>query len=54
MTTEVAAAPWNPQNRLVRIGLQGRKIETANLPPNNLVFLLDVSGSMMPENRLPL
>jgi len=54
VSTEVGAAPWNPVNRLVRIGLQGRRIETANLPPSNLVFLLDVSGSMEPANRLPL
>jgi Ca-activated chloride channel family protein len=51
---EVAPAPWAPRHRLVRIGIQGRKVETANLPPSNLVFLIDVSGSMMPYNKLPL
>jgi Ca-activated chloride channel family protein len=54
VTTELAAAPWNRQHRLLRIGLQGRKIETANLPASNLVFLIDVSGSMQPANKLPL
>ena len=54
ITTEVAEAPWNTTHRLVRIGLQTAKIPTAKLPPNNLVFLLDVSGSMMPANKLPL
>ena len=54
VSTEVAAAPWSRQHLLVRIGLQAKKIETANLPPNNLVFLIDVSGSMAPANRLPL
>ena len=51
---EVAAAPWNPQHQLVRIGLQARRIRVENLPTSNFVFLLDVSGSMMPENKLPL
>ncbi len=52
--TEVAACPWAPAHRLVRVGVQGRRIETANLPPANLVFLLDVSGSMMDRDKLPL
>lgn len=52
--TEVSTAPWNSRHRLVHIGLQGRRIETADLPPNNLVFLLDVSGSMASPNKLPL
>lgn len=54
ITTDVAAAPWNPTHRIVRIGLQTKRIVTAKLPPNNLVFLIDVSGSMMPPNKLPL
>jgi Ca-activated chloride channel family protein len=54
VNTEVAAASWNPQHRLVRIGLQGRRISTENLPSNNLVFLIDVSGSMADDNKLPL
>ncbi len=51
---EVGVAPWKPQHRLVRIGLQARRLHLENLPPSNFVFLLDVSGSMMPENKLPL
>jgi Ca-activated chloride channel homolog len=54
VTTELSRAPWNPEHRLLRIGLQSKRIETAELPPSNLVFLIDVSGSMMPPNRLPL
>jgi Ca-activated chloride channel family protein len=52
VNTAVAAAPWNPQHRLVRIGLQGQQLETP--PPSNLVFLLDVSGSMESPEKLPL
>ncbi len=54
VTTEVWDAPWKPEHRLVRIGLHARSIDTEDLPPSNLVFLLDVSGSMRPENKLPL
>jgi Ca-activated chloride channel family protein len=54
ITTEVAAAPWNPEHKLVRVGLRGRPIAAEALPPNNLVFLIDVSGSMTPPNKLPL
>ena len=52
--TEVGPAPWNPMHRLVRIGIQGRRIDTKDLPPSNLVFLVDVSGSMQSANKLPL
>lgn len=52
--TELSSAPWNPQHRLLRIGLKAKMIETAKLPPSNLVFLIDVSGSMSGSNRLPL
>ena len=52
--TEVSQAPWNLQHKLVHIGLQGRKIPTENLPPSNLVFLIDVSGSMNSANKLGL
>jgi Ca-activated chloride channel homolog len=52
--TEVSAAPWNDQHKLVHIGLQGKKIPTDNLPASNLVFLIDVSGSMSDANKLPL
>ncbi|MGB0864682.1 MAG: vWA domain-containing protein [Saprospiraceae bacterium] len=46
ITTEFAECPWNAENRLVSIGLQGRLVDTENIPPMNLVFLIDVSGSM--------
>jgi len=52
--TEVSSAPWNVNHKLVHIGLQGKKIPTDNLPPGNLVFLMDVSGSMDEPNKLPL
>ncbi|MEY2497437.1 MAG: Ca-activated chloride channel, partial [Verrucomicrobiota bacterium] len=48
------ACPWDPTHRLVRIGLKGREIANDKRPASNLVFLLDVSGSMMPAERLPL
>jgi Ca-activated chloride channel family protein len=46
--------PWNQNNKLVHIGLQAERLKTKDLPTNNLVFLLDVSGSMNAENKLPL
>ncbi len=54
ITTEISSAPWNDQHRLVHIGLQGKKIATEKLPASNLVFLIDVSGSMNAANKLPL
>lgn len=54
VTLEVAGAPWAPEHRLVRIGLKGREVATAARPAANLVFLLDVSGSMDAPNKLPL
>ena len=54
VTTELAEAPWNDNHKLLLVGLQTRRIPMEALPPNNLVFLLDVSGSMQPENKLPL
>jgi len=51
---EVAGCPWQPEHRLVRIGIKGWEIPADTRPPSNLVFLLDVSGSMRPENKLPL
>lgn len=54
IVTEIADAPWNTKHKLVHIGLQGKKIPTDNLPASNLVFLIDVSGSMSGPNRLPL
>ncbi|HEX7312879.1 MAG TPA: VWA domain-containing protein [Pyrinomonadaceae bacterium] len=54
VTTEVAECPWNTQHKLVHIGLQGKRVATEDLPPANLVFLLDVSGSMNAPDKLPL
>lgn len=54
INTELSDCPWNPQNKLLLIGLQGKKIPVDKLPASNLVFLIDVSGSMMAENKLPL
>lgn len=54
IVTEIADAPWNTMHKLVKIGLQGRKISTEKLPASNLVFLIDVSGSMAQVNKLPL
>jgi len=52
--TEIASCPWNAKHKLVQIGLQGKKISTDSLPKSNLVFLVDVSGSMAEPNKLPL
>ncbi|MCP4375294.1 MAG: VWA domain-containing protein [bacterium] len=52
--TDVASCPWEPKHRLVRIALKGREINPNKRPPSNLVFLLDVSGSMRASNGLPL
>jgi Ca-activated chloride channel family protein len=54
VNTEVSQAPWNRTHKLVHIGIQGKKIATENLPASNIVFLLDVSGSMNAPNKLPL
>jgi Ca-activated chloride channel family protein len=54
ITSEVAACPWNSKHRLVHIGLQGKRVHKEDLPPANLVFLLDVSGSMNAPDKLPL
>lgn len=52
--TEISDCPWNKENKLVHIGLQGKKLDYENLKPCNLVFLVDASGSMEDENKLPL
>jgi Ca-activated chloride channel family protein len=54
VTTELAACPWNPRHRLALIGLQAQRVNRERTPPRNLVFLLDVSGSMMDADKLPL
>jgi Ca-activated chloride channel family protein len=51
---ETASCPWKPDHRLVRIGIKGRELPRGERPPANLVFLLDVSGSMHAANKLPL
>jgi Ca-activated chloride channel family protein len=51
---EVGGCPWQPGHELVRIALRGRQLEEAQRPSTNLVFLIDVSGSMSPPERLPL
>lgn len=51
---EYAQCPWNEDHELILVGLQGKKIPTENLPASNLVFLIDVSGSMGEPNKLPL
>src|SRR5687768_11703780 len=50
----MAACPWNPEHRLALVGLRSTPVKQERIPPRNLTFLLDVSGSMAPENRLPL
>lgn len=52
--TEISDCPWNKENKLIHIGIQGKKLDYNDLRPSNLVFLLDVSGSMEDENKLPL
>ena len=54
ITMEAGVCPWNSAHRLVRIGLKAKEIPTDNLPASNLVFLIDVSGSMWGANRLEL
>jgi Ca-activated chloride channel family protein len=52
--TEISECPWSPEHKLVHIGLQGKQIPVGNLPASNIVFLIDVSGSMDEPNKLPL
>ena len=52
--SEVGYAPWNDKHMVVHIGLQGKRVPIESLPPSNLVFLIDVSGSMDEPNKLPL
>ncbi len=54
VSTDVGSCPWDRDHRLVRIGLQAKHVATRDLPPSNLVFLIDVSGSMQSEDKLPL
>lgn len=52
--TEMASCPWNSNHLLLHVGLKGKSIDKSTLPPSNLVFLIDVSGSMEDANKLPL
>jgi Ca-activated chloride channel family protein len=52
--TELADCPWQPEHKLLLVGLQGKKVDTRELPASNITFLIDVSGSMNDENKLPL
>lgn len=52
--TEISQSPWNEDTKLIMIGIQGKDIDYSKAAPSNLVFLLDVSGSMNSENKLPL
>jgi Ca-activated chloride channel homolog len=52
--TEISETPWNSKTKLLHIGLQGKKVSLKEIPPQNLVFLIDVSGSMSSPNKLPL
>lgn len=54
VTTEFAAAPWNAQRKLLLVGIKGYEMPTNDLPPSNLVFLIDTSGSMDSPDKLPL
>ncbi|MGF1624544.1 MAG: von Willebrand factor type A domain-containing protein [Alphaproteobacteria bacterium] len=54
ISTEFAPSPWNDRTSILRVGIQGFHEETVLRPPLNLVFLVDVSGSMEPSDRLPL
>ena len=54
VTTELSECPWNPRHRLALIGLQGRHLPESDVPARNLVFLIDVSGSMQSADKLPL
>ncbi len=52
--SEICTCPWNESHKLMRIGIKGATIPNEMLPPSNLVLLIDISGSMRPENKLPL
>jgi Ca-activated chloride channel family protein len=54
VTTDVSTTPWNPDTRLLRIGLRGYDVASSQRPPANLVFMVDVSGSMQDPDKLPL
>ncbi|MCL4132076.1 UNVERIFIED_CONTAM: hypothetical protein GTU68_046650 [Idotea baltica] len=54
INTELTSSPWDKDSKILKIGLQGKEILNKNIPPSNLVFLIDVSGSMNDTNKLPM
>ena len=54
VSTEIAPAPWNPRHQLLQVGIQGYRVAPSEIPAANLVFLIDTSGSMQDEDKLPL
>ena len=54
VSTEIAPAPWNPSRHLLQVGIQGYRVAPSEIPAANLVFLIDTSGSMQDEDKLPL
>ena len=54
ISTEIADCPWNPEHKLLRLGIKGKSLSQDQLPKSNYVFLVDVSGSMWDEDKLPL
>lgn len=54
ISTEIADCPWNPEHKLLRLGIKGKSLSQDQLPKSNYVFLVDVSGSMLDEDKLPL
>lgn len=54
ISTELGPCPWLPEHKLVRIGLKAKDLDKNAIPPSNMIFLIDVSGSMNQENKLPL
>jgi len=54
LTVELGPCPWQPDNKIARIGIKAKDLDPNNIPPSNLVFLIDVSGSMSEANKLPL
>jgi Uncharacterized protein containing a von Willebrand factor type A (vWA) domain len=54
IVTEVIDCPWQPGHKLLHVGMQAKTVSAENLPPSNIVFLIDVSGSMNNANKLPL
>jgi Ca-activated chloride channel family protein len=54
VSAEMAFCPWNQKHYLLKVGLRGKDVDKSDLPPSNLVFLIDVSGSMSDPDKLPL